>query len=164
MKARKRKTRRAAAAIGATMLLLSASAVRAKAADLSVLCMDQRKVDAFHVRELQTHLMVAALACDAAIEYNAFIRRYTPALTQHGTELRRYFSATFGPDGGWHLNRFVTDLANRVSQISATQPAEFCSQTVALFGTASPETLAHLLPAAARTVSVDGPGCKVAVR
>ena len=163
MHASRRKPRRAAAAVGAALLFVTASVAGAKAADLS-LCMDQNNSDAFQVRELQTHLMVAALACDAAAEYNAFVRHFTPVLVKHGEQLRRYFATTYGPDGGSHLNRFVTEIANRVSQLSASKPTEFCTRTVALFRTARAETLPTLLPAEARTVSLDGANCRVAVR
>lgn len=153
---------RMAAAISAT-LLLTASVTGAAATDLSR-CVDKGKMDAFLVREVQTHLMVAALVCDAAPEYNAFVKRFTPTLVQHGHQLRRHFSVTYGPDGGSHLNQFVTNLANRVSQLSATSPAEFCTRTLALFNQAKSETLPSLLPAEARTLSVDGADCRVALR
>ncbi len=162
MHARGRKQRRTAAAIAA-LLFLTASATGAQAADF-LNCMDQRKADAIQVRELQTHLMVAALVCDARAEYNAFVNRFTPALVQHGEQFRRYFSGTFGPDGGSHMNRFVTDLANRVSQLSASRPGEFCARTLSLFGEAKADTLSTLLPAEARTVSLDGGSCRVALR
>jgi hypothetical protein len=163
MYAGRRRPQRAAAAIGATVLLLTASAAGAKAADLST-CMDQSKSEALQVRELQTHLMVAALSCDAAPEYNAFVKRFTPVLVKHAEQLRRYFAATYGPDGGSHLNRFVTEIANRVSQISATRPSEFCARTVELFRSARADTLPNLLPVEARTISLDGKSCRVAVR
>ncbi len=163
MHASRRKPRRAVAAIGATILFVTASVAGAKAADFSM-CMDQSKSDAFQVRELQTHLMVAALACDAAAEYNAFVRRFTPVLVKHGEQLRRYFATTYGPDGGSHLNHFVTEIANRVSQLSASKPTEFCNRTVALFHAARADTLPTLLPAEARTVSLDRTSCRVAVR
>jgi len=163
MHAGRRRPQRAVAAIGATVLLLTASAAGAKAADLAT-CMDQSKSDALQVRELQTHLMVAALACDAAPEYNAFVKRFTPVLVKHGEAMRRYFATTYGPDGGSHMNRFVTEIANRVSQISATRPAEFCARTVELFRSARADTLPNLLPVEARTVSLDGKSCRVAIR
>ena len=163
MRTDKRGPRKAVAMIGAGALLLSASAVGAAAAEAAS-CMDQSKSDALQVRELQTHLMVAALACDAAPEYNAFVKRFSPVLVKHGEQLRRYFAATYGPDGGSHLNRFVTEIANRVSQMSASRPNEFCARTVELFRAARAETLPNLLPAEARTVSLDGKSCRVAVR
>jgi hypothetical protein len=145
------------------LVFLTVSAAGAKAADFS-LCMDKHKSDALQVRELQTHLMVAALTCDAAAEYNAFVKRFMPTLVRHGEQLRRYFAATYGPDGGSHLNHFVTGLANRVSQISATRPTEFCARTIGLFRDAQAETLPELLPIDARTLSLDGASCRVALR
>lgn len=98
------------------------------------MCATPQEVEAERVRVLQTELMVAALKCrdrsDLALRerYNAFVERFTPQLVQHGKALRAYFKRQYGADHRRHMDRYITGLANTVSQISDERP-EFCTRT-----------------------------------
>jgi hypothetical protein len=83
--------------------------------------------DGLAVRALQTRLMVAALTCDARADYNQFVTRFRPQLTEHGSRLRRYFRHAHGNRHKQALNSYVTDLANRASTLSINDRAGFCT-------------------------------------
>ncbi|MEE8334023.1 MAG: hypothetical protein V3R85_09255 [Alphaproteobacteria bacterium] len=113
------------AAMAASMLIgASAQAMTCAAGDR----------DGLAVRALQTRLMVAALTCDARADYNQFVTRFRPHLTEHGTRMRRYFRHAHGVRHKQALNSYVTDLANRASTLSINDRAGFCTISRTAFG------------------------------
>ena len=116
---------RAAGVALATAALLGASAVEAA-------CARSAELSGLQARVLQTELMVAALSCDEATRYNAFVTRFKDELMSESKRMQRYFARVHGRQAKKELNAFVTELANVSSQRSLTQAGDFCPKAAAL--------------------------------
>ncbi|MBO6948990.1 MAG: hypothetical protein JJ855_13495 [Rhodospirillales bacterium] len=114
-----------AAAVAITALM-AGSAVAAT-------CNDGSDKAAFHVRALQTDLMVAALTCEARPEYNSFVRKFRASLVDHGMALKVLFKHLHGGKAEKALNAYVTALANRASQRSISHRDQYCERTLRTF-------------------------------
>ena len=133
------------------------------------LCPSVRERAAFHVRLLQTELMVAALSCgrpEYVGLYNAFVERSRPELVGHARVLKSYFARQYGAGRLTRLDAFVTDIANQASHRSMASP-EFCASAGPLLASvaeAQPEQVAELsaLQLFAQEFRVEG--CKAPVR
>jgi hypothetical protein len=88
---------------------------------------------AFHVRALQTDLMVAALTCGARPEYNNFARKFQTTLVDHGHALKKLFQNSHGSSAEKMLNAYVTALANRASERSISSRDQYCEHTLRTF-------------------------------
>jgi len=88
---------------------------------------------AFHVRALQTELMVAALTCDARPQYNSFAKKFQNTLVDHGQALKQVFRVSHGATAEKALNTYITTLANRASQRSITKRSSYCERTLRTF-------------------------------
>ncbi len=108
---------------------LALGAVGAEAA----VCVRPGDEMAVNIRVLQSELMVAALACDQAADYNAVVRKFQPDLAAGGTALKRMFRNAYGTAAEHHLGRFVTVLANDAAHRSATEQAGFCAAAARTF-------------------------------
>ncbi len=101
---------------------------------LAAACASPSEKAALDVRVLQSELMVAALTCGENARYNAFAQKYEPQLVALGESLRGYFARAYGKSGEYHMDQFVTRLANdatvRRTQFSMPQ---YCSNAVNLF-------------------------------
>jgi hypothetical protein len=117
-------------------------------------CVAARERDSLTVRALQTRLMVAALSCGARTEYNDFVTRYRPHLTDHGDALRKHFRKLHGARHERALNAFVTSLANGVSQVSIDDRNGFCADSQAAF-TQLLRARAHEAPLILQAVALD---------
>ena len=73
---------------------------------------------ALRTRVVQTELMVAALTCQQHALYNDFVQKFRGQLAAQGNVLVSYFARSYGAEGTPELDRFVTRLANTVSQDS----------------------------------------------
>lgn len=89
-------------------------------------CANASEAQAFRVRSLQNHFMVAALSCNQREQYNAFVGRFHSLLSSNGRTIKRYFQGAWGARGGRQLDDYVTLLANRVSVQSLTDRGAFC--------------------------------------
>ncbi len=104
-----------------------------KAADAG-LCFDSAQSRGWHVRVLQTQLMVAALSCrgrraDGHVAlYNDIIRTRRQELKRAADHFRRA-AARMGGAGA--VDRLVTAIANRVTRRALEEP-EFCARAAAL--------------------------------
>lgn len=96
-------------------------------------CIDRNDKAAFHVRALQTDLMVAALTCGAKPEYNTFARKFQHTLIDHGVALKALFRGLHGASAEKALNAYVTALANRASQRSISRRDQYCEHTLRTF-------------------------------
>ncbi len=93
------------------------------------LCATPTDREAFHVRALQTDLMVAALTCDVRDDYNEFANTHKNVLVKHGRALKQTFHAIHGASAGEReLNAYITALANRTSQRSISARTAYCDQ------------------------------------
>ncbi len=108
-------------------------------------CDDSRDKAAFHVRSLQTELMVAALTCGAKAHYNTFVTKFQNVLIVNGQALKKQFRVAHGAKADRELNAYVTALANRASQRSINKRDNYCSRAQRTFATVtamSPKELA----------------------
>lgn len=96
-------------------------------------CSKPRELTAYHMRQLQTDLMVASLSCRAEDRYNAFIERFNGVLTTNGKLLKKHFKQRFGAQAKAALNDYVTALANMSSIDSISAGANYCAQSQAAF-------------------------------
>ncbi|QXM25606.1 hypothetical protein KO353_05185 [Elioraea tepida] len=94
-------------------------------------CVNAREQQAFHLRALQTHLMVGALSCGMHDRYNAFVTRWQSDLAGAHRNLTGYFNRTQG--GQRALNAYITALANAHSQEGIRLGANFCGRVGPLF-------------------------------
>lgn len=109
---------------------LLVSALGADAARLS-----GEEQTAFHVRKIQTELMVAALSCKHRFyrnQYDNFVLTYQSQLVNYGGVLRRYFARRYGAGSTGRLDKYITAIANQASLRSMTVP-EFCSISAELY-------------------------------
>lgn len=93
-------------------------------------CVSGADESAMQLRTVQTELMVAALSCNAADRYNAFVTGNRPVLMEAYTQLKRYFRKRGGEKA---LNAFITGLANDTSTRSVKHIAKFCQDTGYLY-------------------------------
>ena len=119
-----RRLRAVGAAIAAAALLAASAAEAA--------CARSSELSGLQARVLQTELMVAALSCDEATRYNAFVTRFKGELMVQSKRMQQYFARVHGKRATKELNAFVTELANNSSQRSLTQAAQFCPQAAAM--------------------------------
>jgi hypothetical protein len=107
---------------GAAAVVLGALAGSAGA----VKCADRVERESLNVRQLQTQLMVAALSCNQRTGYNAFVRRFRPALADHSDVMQGYFHRIFGNRSPREINAYVTRLANEASALSISDRMAYC--------------------------------------
>jgi len=115
--------------IAATALLAGTLGAGGAAA----ICAKPQERLALESRVLQSELMVAALNCGHAAEYNAFVRKFQPELARRGQGLRDYFARAHGRGGEQQMNRFVTVMANEASSRNVADHGLFCAQAGILF-------------------------------
>lgn len=96
-------------------------------------CQNDAERTAFHVRSLQTELMVAALTCGNRDDYNEFAIKFKKPLVEQGHHLKRGFRASYGAGAERELNAYVTALANRLSARSVTARDAFCKRAERTF-------------------------------
>jgi hypothetical protein len=123
-----------AVAVMAMMATLAPGVAQAKGPGR---CADPNEANAFRVRSLQNHLMVAALTCDQREKYNAFVGRFNDVLSSNGRTIKHYFQGAWGSRSNGQLDDYVTLLANRTSMQSLDDRAGFCQ--------AASEMLDHVL-------------------
>lgn len=105
------------------------SATQAQAS--GVVCAAKSEAEALEARVVQTELMVAALSCNAAARYNAFVQKFRPELASAYKRLAPFFGRIYGGNAEKHVNDYVTRTANESSQRAIAQIDDFC-RTAAL--------------------------------
>jgi hypothetical protein len=94
-------------------------------------CLQPSEKTAFDVRALQSQLMVVAIACGHQDEYNRFVTGNQSDLLAAYRSVEAHFRRTGG--GRRATDSFITDLANRQSQVGITQGTAFCRNQGPLF-------------------------------
>jgi len=94
-------------------------------------CANIAAVDAFSVRDLQSRLMVAGLACGQRASYNAFVAVHESRLAQAGQRLINYFNAN--GNGVRDLDKHVTRAANAAARRHGLDRDAFCAEAALLF-------------------------------
>jgi hypothetical protein len=94
-------------------------------------CASVADADAFAMRDLQSRLMVAGLACGQRDAYNAFVTSHRAELADAGKRLKAYFVSR--GDGVRGLDRHVTLVANTAAKTHGLERDAFCARTADLF-------------------------------
>lgn len=101
------------------------------------ICVSPQDRAAFEFRHMQTQLMMGAIQCRGSRDlgqratYNRFARENRPLINRMNGDLIAFFRRQHGRDYRAHLDRYVTDLANRVSAASR-RADDFCTDVAAL--------------------------------
>ncbi len=118
----------AAKAACAGMVMAVLAATPSIAADT---CASTADAEAFAMRDLQSRLMVAGLACGQREAYNAFVKGHQSVLARTGARLKDYFLTR--ADGVQALDRHVTRVANVAARTHGRERDAFCAETAVLF-------------------------------
>lgn len=94
-------------------------------------CLQKYERVFFNIKALQSSMMVAALSCDLRSEYNLFMQRYNPILSESGRWVQNYFINKYGYYSyKGPLNRFSTTLANNASTASVNMDYDqYCNES-----------------------------------
>ena len=84
-------------------------------------------------RAVQSHLMVAAIACGRSEEYNLFVRRHQAELGAAHRTVFGVFRRTHGGQAQRQYDVYITNLANAQSQDGIRQGSHFCRDVGPLF-------------------------------
>lgn len=87
---------------------------------------------ALAVQALKSQMMVIAITCNQANDYNQFVTRFQRDLQGHGRNLIAHFRRVYGNQGQRELDAYVTNLANAQSQEGIRQGSLFCSNQASL--------------------------------
>jgi len=96
-------------------------------------CLQPAEQTAFHVRALQSQLMVAALACGRDADYNAFVRKFQRDLQGAYNGIQSHYRRTTGGAAQRELDQYITVLANAQSQDSIRAGSHYCPLVTPLF-------------------------------
>jgi predicted secreted protein len=96
-------------------------------------CSSAAEQAVFDVQALRSELMVLATGCQDDGSYNAFIRRYQPELLANDRAVDAWFKHRFGRSGQTEHDRFVTELANDLSQQGSRLGTDFCPRNGQIF-------------------------------
>ena len=121
------KTLATTTAIATSWLFMASSPAMAAA------CVTQKEDISLQTRTLQTELMVAALSCNEAARYNAFVKAYRPQLMESHSDISNYFKRTSTGSAKKDTNAFMTHLANDASLRSSKDKAAFCASAKKIF-------------------------------
>ena len=88
---------------------------------------------AFEVQALRSHLMVLATGCSESDRYNAFVRRYQADLVANDQAVTGWFKRRYGGRGQAEHDRFITDLANAVSNGHSVLGGDVCPRDGLMF-------------------------------
>lgn len=94
-------------------------------------CTNVAAADAFSVRDLQSRLMVAGLACGQRASYNTFVAVHESKLAVAGQRLISYFREN--GNGVRDLDRHVTRAANAAARTHGLDRDTYCAEAAQLF-------------------------------
>ncbi|HTU54122.1 MAG TPA: hypothetical protein VMF62_09140 [Acetobacteraceae bacterium] len=147
-----------AALYGSAALVLAGTPV-------ALACATPSEQAMFDVAGLKSELMVTALSCDADSQYNAFVVRYQGILQADDSELQTYFVHTYGRAGQAMHDAYVTNVANKMSEVGIAEGNGFCRRHLAVFAEAlalaSPSELAMFAASRGYVQPVAPEGCTV---
>ena len=103
-------------------------------------CLQPAEQTAFHVRALQSQLMVAALACGRDADYNAFVRKFQRDLQGAYNGIQSHYRRTSRAAAQRELDNYITVLANAQSQDSIRAGSHYCPLVTPLFQVALSRT------------------------
>ncbi len=110
---------------------------------VAMACATPDEAAMFDVAGLKSELMVTALTCNADSQYDAFVMRFKAVLLQDDEQLLVYFEHTYGRAGQTAHDSYITNVANKMSEVGVAEGTDFCQHHLVLF----PEVLALASPA-----------------
>jgi hypothetical protein len=114
-------------------LLLGGLAAIAAGPAIAQSCMPAAEANAFHIRALQSQLMVTAITCQRDADYNAFVRKYQRDLQAAYNGVQGHYRRTAGGSAQRDLDQYITTLANAQSQDGLRAGTHFCPLNTPLF-------------------------------
>ncbi len=96
-------------------------------------CLQPAEQQAFHVRALQSQLMVAAIACGRDADYNAFVRKFQRDLQASYNGIQAHYRRTARAAAQRELDQYITTLANAQSQDGIRAGSHYCPLVTPLF-------------------------------
>ncbi len=100
---------------------------------VAVACATSHETAMFDVAGLKSELMVTALTCNADSQYNAFVSRFRTILLVDDRELQGYFQHTYGGAGQAAHDAYITNVANKMSELGVSEGNDFCRRHLVLF-------------------------------
>lgn len=123
--------------------ILGLAATTLLGVSVAMACATRDEAEMFDVAGLKSELMVTALTCNADSQYDAFVNRFKAVLLQDDHQLGMYFLHTYGRAGQTAHDAYITNVANKMSELGVAEGTGFCQQHMVLF----PEVLALASPA-----------------
>jgi hypothetical protein len=114
-------------------LLFGGLAALAAGPAIAQSCMPAAEANAFHLRALQSQLMVTAITCQRDADYNAFVRKYQRDLQAAYNGVQGHFRRTSRGAAQRDLDQYITTLANAQSQDGLRAGTHFCPLNTPLF-------------------------------
>jgi len=105
---------------------------------VAMACATPDEAAMFDVAGLKSELMVTALTCNADAQYDSFVMRFKAVLLQDDEQLVVYFEHTYGRAGQSAHDAYITNVANKMSEVGVAEGTGFCQNHMVLF----PEVLA----------------------
>ncbi|MCW8085657.1 hypothetical protein [Sabulicella glaciei] len=129
-------------------------------------CLQPAEQTHFHVRALQSQLMVVAISCELQDDYNRFVTKFQPHLATAFRGIQGHFRRAAGSAGQRQTDQYITNLANGQSQAGIAQGTLFCRNQAPLFqeAIAAPNVQALAQLSVAREIPhfYDAPACGTA--
>jgi hypothetical protein len=124
--------------IALSLFLLGVAATStAASAPKAARCATAAEMQAIAGRVLETELLVGALSCSQAQQYNAFMEKFRGPQTERARTLQAMFNRMYGKGGQRELDAFVTRLGNDSALRSLELQIAYCQATWDLFEEAS---------------------------
>lgn len=127
--------------------LAAMSLLTVQQANAQLDCLRPQERSVVEVAALRSELMVLATGCQQDEKYNAFIRKYQPALLSNEKAVDDVFKRMYGRRSQQEHDRFTTDLANGESSAGLNLGTDFCARNGMLFTEVMALPNAELLPA-----------------
>jgi len=90
-------------------------------------CASARDQSLSEVLSLRTRMIVLAVKCGRAEDYNVnFVAWFKPMLQAHEAEMKSWFEQIYGASGASHKDAFATDLVNAMSREAFDQGLAYC--------------------------------------
>jgi hypothetical protein len=96
-------------------------------------CLQPGEAQAFNIIGLKSNLMVDALSCGMAKNYDLFMTKFQPQVLDAQHLMDNYFVRQGGLAGAAMEDSFVTQLANSESGAAAQKGSVFCGQAAKQF-------------------------------
>lgn len=131
---RPKKPRIFALAVAVAALVVTPTPTRAQlSSGGEAWCLTPFEGEAFHLRLLQSFLMLNALICGRDENYNQFVRRHRIILAQSHQVIHLHFHRHDGENARQALDAFITNIAAWHSRAATEIGQDYCPGTAAVW-------------------------------